>query len=70
MGFSAPNTLIERVDGLKDGRNRRIALFSVSGFEDSLEEYAESNGIALFGVKELIGDAPLPEIRPVSLALR
>lgn len=45
-------------------------MFSVSGFEDSLEEYAESNGIALFGVKELIGDAPLPEIRPVSLALR
>ena len=70
MGFSALNTLIERVDGLKDGRNRRIALFSVSGFEDSLEEYAESNGIALFGVKELIGDAPLPEIRPVSLVLR
>lgn len=70
MGFAALNTLIERIDGLKDGRNRRIALFSVSGFEEGLEEYAESNGIALFGAEELTGKAPLPEIRPASFALR
>ncbi len=70
MGFSALNTLIERMDALKDGRNRRIALFSVSGFDDDLREYAESNGIALFGAEELTGKAPLPEIRPASFALR
>lgn len=56
------NRLKERVGLLKGPYNVRLALFSVSGFEEDLEEYADDNGILLFGLDELIGKAPLPSI--------
>ena len=63
MGFESLNRLKERVRLLKGTYNVRLALFSVSGFEADLEEYAEDNGILLFGLDTLIGKAPLPPIQ-------
>ena len=63
MGFESLNRLKERVRLLKGSYNVRLALFSVSGFEADLEEYAEDNGILLFGLDTLIGKAPLPPIQ-------
>lgn len=63
MGFESLNKLKERVRLLKGSYNVRLALFSVSGFEEDLEEYAEDNGILLFGLDMLIGKAPLPPIQ-------
>ena len=47
MGFGALNTLISRVEGLRGVDNPVYALFSVSGFDDELREYANDNGIIL-----------------------
>ena len=62
MGFSALNRLEERIGYLNGRYNNRLALFSMSGFEDDLEEYAESNGVLLFGPDVLMGLRPVPDL--------
>jgi len=62
MGFSALNRLEERIGYLNGRYNNRLALFSMSGFEDDLEEYAESNGVLLFGPDVLMGLRPVPHL--------
>lgn len=63
MGFSALNTLQERVDSLRGHYNERLALFSASGFDEGLSEYAEDNGIMLFDLDTLVGKRACPEMR-------
>jgi hypothetical protein len=54
MGFGTLNTLRGRADelGVEDPV---LALFSYSGFEDELAEYAENEGIFLFDTDALMG---------------
>lgn len=63
MGFGSLNTLRERVDSLRGPYNERLALFSASGFDGGLSEYAEENGILLFDLDTLIGKKACPAIR-------
>ncbi len=63
MGFSVLNNLRERVDSLRGSYNERLALFSASGFDEKLSEYAEENGILLFDLDTLIGKKACPAIR-------
>ncbi|AMH95082.1 Archaeal ATPase [methanogenic archaeon ISO4-H5] len=63
MGFGALNLLVSRVRSLKGGYNVRYALFSASGFTDELREYAEENGILLFGQRELLYKDEMPALR-------
>ncbi len=65
MGMGALDQLMSRVRGLKGGFNERYALFSASGFTEELQEYAENNGVLLFGIDELLYKRKLPEIRRV-----
>ncbi len=62
MGFPVLNDLQIRVDSLKGSFNKRLALFSVSGFSDRLREYSEENGILLFDLDVLLGKKGLPEL--------
>ena len=59
----ALNLLVSRVRSLKGGYNVRYALFSASGFTDELREYAEENGILLFGQRELLYKDEMPDLR-------
>jgi hypothetical protein len=63
VGFGALNTLEERVGYLKGRYNARLALFSMSGFESELMDYAESNGILLFGSDVLVGLETMPDVQ-------
>ena len=63
MGFGALNLLMSRVESLRGGYNSRYALFSVSGFTDELREYADQNGILLFGPDELLYRTEMPVLR-------
>ena len=63
MGFGALNLLMSRAESLKGGYNIHYALFSASGFTDELKEYAEDNGIMLFGLDELLYEADPPVLR-------
>ena len=52
--FSALNQLSGAADFVKGPNNRRFALFSVSGFDDDLTEYAEGRkDLMLFGLDDL-----------------
>ena len=62
VGFGVLNTLEERVGYLKGRYNSRLVLFSMSGFDDELMEYAESSGIPLFGPDVLVGLEPVPDV--------
>jgi hypothetical protein len=63
VGFGALNTLEERVGYLKGRYNARLALFFMSGFDDELMEYAESNGVLLFGPDVLVGSETMPDVQ-------
>ena len=54
-GFSALNDLTGRVSKIGGAMNEHYALFSASGFEENLEEYAEDHGIMLVGIDKLLG---------------
>ena len=62
LGFTTLNTLRERIDTMRGDYNERLALFSQSGFDDDLAEYAEDNGIMLFDLDTLVGKKACPEI--------
>jgi len=57
-GFSALNDLTGRVSRIGGTMNENYALFSASGFEENLEEYAEDHGIMLVSIDKLLGKAP------------
>ena len=60
MGFSAYNTLVSRSKSAKFTENIIFMLFSASGFEEELCEFAEDNGVILVDGKTLIGDSEPP----------
>ena len=62
MGIGVLMTLIGRVEALNLSSNPRYALFSLSGFEEEVVEYAEMNGVMLFGIDELMGRKDVPEL--------
>ena len=61
MGFSTLNNLKEKVDLLNEN-NYRLALFSLSSFDEDLIEYCVENEILLFDLDVLIGKKELPKI--------
>ena len=63
MGFGALNRLRGRIGKRCDGRNLRIMLMSVSGFDDDLRDYAEEQGIILIDLDVLVGNSPAPRLR-------
>ncbi len=61
MGFGVLNTLQRRVGELRVD-NPVYALFSSSGFEGDLGEYAVENGILLFDLDSIFGRKEIPRI--------
>lgn len=61
-GFTVLNTLKTRAEATHSQFGKRLALFSVSGFEDDLIDYAEANGIMLFDLDVLTGAKRVPEL--------
>ena len=57
MGFSAYNTLVSRSKSAKFTENIIFILFSASGFEEELYEFAEDSGVILVDGKTLMGDS-------------
>jgi len=57
-GFSALNILTDRVSKIGGIVNEHYMLFSPSGFEEKLEEFAEDHGIMLVGIDKLLGKSP------------
>lgn len=57
MGFSAYNTLVSRSKSAKFTENIIFMLFSASGFEEELCEFAEDSGVILVDGKTLMGDS-------------
>jgi hypothetical protein len=62
VDFSLLNVLEQRVRSVKGGYGCVYALFSPTGFKDDLVEYAQDNGILLFGMDELIGRKEVPKV--------
>lgn len=60
MGFSAYNTLVSRSKSAKFTENIIFMLFSASGFEEELCEFAEDSGVILVDGKTLMGDSEPP----------
>lgn len=60
MGFSAYNTLVSRSKSAKFTENIIFILFSASGFEEELCEFAEDSGVILVDGKTLMGDSEPP----------
>lgn len=65
MGFGAYNDLIRRSAAVKGNSNDIYMLFSISGFESELADYAEENGVLLVDMDTLIGSNDPPRIRRV-----
>ncbi|MCQ2071102.1 MAG: DUF234 domain-containing protein, partial [archaeon] len=47
VGFQEYYTLQSRIDSTKAGVNRKIVMFSKTGFDERFEEFADNNGIDL-----------------------
>ena len=62
MGFTDLNKLTRRVDSLQVD-SASLMLFSISGFDEDLVEYAEDNAIALVSIDELMENRPAPALR-------
>lgn len=62
MGMSDLETLMRRVGGLHGRFNPRYILFSASGFDEDLTDYAADNGVLLIGLDVLFGDSPAPPL--------
>ncbi|MBR2254892.1 MAG: AAA family ATPase [Candidatus Methanomethylophilaceae archaeon] len=62
MGFAGYNTLASRAKAARFTENVTYALFSATGFEDDLSEYADENGIKLIDGRTLVGDREPPEL--------
>lgn len=62
MTFQALNKLRIHWDASGEKGVPEIMLFSASGFEDNLVEYAEDNGIALIGLDILVGKEESPDM--------
>ena len=60
-GMGALRELQCKVGLLKGDYNTRFALFSMSGFDEDLEEYAEEGGVLLFGPGVLTGSEEVPD---------
>ena len=60
MGFGPLNTLVSRMKDAGIDENIGVMLFSASGFEEELSEYAEDNGIILIDGDILMNDKPSP----------
>lgn len=54
IGFGTLIILKNMTNEFKDAMNIRYMLFSVSGFEDDLKEYAEELGITLVDAKNIL----------------
>ena len=61
VGFGTLNTLRRRVEGLK-ADDPVLVLFSASGFDDDLSEYAEEGGVILIGLEHMLGKKEPPRI--------
>lgn len=57
-GFSTLNSLKDRASCIRGIVNEHYMLFSISGFEENLEEFAEDHGIMLVGIDKLQGRSP------------
>lgn len=62
MGFGTYNALVSRAKAAKFTENVIFMLFSVSGFDDELSEFAEDNGVILVDGRMLDGDEKPPVI--------
>ena len=56
--FSALNGLTDRASKIGGILNEHYMLFSISGFEEKLEDFSEDHGIMLVGVDKLLGRSP------------
>ena len=48
---------------LGGGRNDRLMIISPSGFDESLEEYADDHNVLLVGMGQVLGRSPMPEMK-------
>ena len=62
VGFPEYNKLERRVESLDGDYAVKYAMFSLSGFEEDFRDFAETNGIMLVGLDELMGRAPVPPL--------
>ena len=62
MEFTDLNRLTRRVDSLQVD-SASLILFSISGFDEELVEYAKDNSIALVSIDELMESRPAPALR-------
>ena len=62
MGFAPLNTLVKRCESAFLTENLKLVLFSQSGFEKELQEYAETEGITLVDCETLMGVKTAPKI--------
>ena len=62
MNFTAYNSLVSRAKAARFTENVIFMLFSVSGFEEELSDYAEENGIILVDGSILMGEKEPPTI--------
>ncbi|MDO5862627.1 MAG: ATP-binding protein [Thermoplasmata archaeon] len=62
MGMSDLRTLESRVENLHGRFNPRLILFSASGFDEDLTEYAADSGMLLIDADVLFGDKPVPPL--------
>lgn len=67
MGFRAFNMLTERIEKAEPLPNIRYILFSASGFEMNLEEYAGEHGIVLVGIDKLLGRTAADRLEDIPL---
>ena len=58
VGFKEYNTLRSRMDAIGDLEDALMVFFSGSGFEDRFREFAETGGIMLVGLEQLLGRVP------------
>lgn len=61
-GFHELNVLDSRVEPFRRDVNERLMMFSVSGFEDDLAEFARGADVFLIGPEEIFGRNPMPPI--------
>ena len=57
-GFSTLNSLMARASQIGGILNEHYVIFSASGFEEKLEEYAEDHEIMLVDIGKLLGKSP------------
>lgn len=63
MGFGALDDLTDRLGDRIRGRNARIMLISLNGFEEKLRDYAEEHDVVLLDLDVLVGRRPVPSLR-------